>query len=91
MIFKETLIKKLGLENLSEEEKLKVLEETSDIVFDRVLIRLMNELSEEEANEFNNLLENEKEDEVAKVLYAKFPNINDIFDEEIEKVKEELA
>ncbi|MDD3046351.1 MAG: hypothetical protein PHH88_01625 [Candidatus Pacebacteria bacterium] len=91
MIFKETLIKRLQLENASKKEQLAILEKTADLVMDKTLIRLMKEMSEEEAKQMNDLLNDQKEKEVAIFLYKKFPNINDIFDEEIENIKEELV
>ncbi len=91
MISKETLNEKLDLENIPSEEKLNILEDAADVVLDRTLLRLMNELNEDEANQINELLENDKQGEVAKILYQKFPNINDIFDEEIDIIKAQLV
>jgi len=91
MILKETIIQILNLEKESEEEQIKILEEVSGIVLDKALLRLMDEMSEEEAMRINDFLDNGKQEEVALFLYKKFPNINDIFDEEIEKIKEELV
>lgn len=91
MILKETIIQILNLEKESEEEQIKILEEVSGIVLDKALLRLMDEMSEEEAMQINDFLDNGKQEEVALFLYKKFPNINDIFDEEIENIKEELV
>ncbi|MDD4661876.1 MAG: hypothetical protein PHG24_01165 [Candidatus Pacebacteria bacterium] len=91
MISQKTLIQLLNLENVSEDEQMRILEKVSDIVLDKALVRLMNELEEEEAKKLNELLDNGKQDEVAIFLYNKFPNINDIFDEEIEKIKGKLV
>lgn len=91
MLFKETLIQKLKLENLSNGEKLEIIDKAADVVLDKVLLRIMNELTDEEAKEMNELFESGEEEKIAQVLYKKFPNINDIFDEEIEKTKEDLG
>lgn len=90
MIFKQTLIEKLGLENIPSKERVSILEKVADIVLDRTLLKLTKELSTEEAKQINELLENDKQDEVAVILYQKFPNINDIFDEQIDIIKAEL-
>ena len=87
MISKETLIQKLELEDVPNANKIKILEKAADIVLDKTLLRLMNELEEEESVQINELLNNNEQDKVAMYLYEKFPNINDIFDEEIEKIK----
>ncbi|MFA7142019.1 MAG: DUF5663 domain-containing protein [Candidatus Paceibacterota bacterium] len=86
----KTLFNELGLENIDTEEKEKILEQTADIVLERVLLRLMNELEEEDAKDLNELLEKGKDEEVATILYEKFPNIDEIFNEEINKFKQEL-
>ncbi|MGI6341148.1 MAG: hypothetical protein ACOX0B_02995 [Minisyncoccales bacterium] len=91
MISKETIIQELKLENIPNEEKFEIMDKTADIVLDRVLLRLMNELNESEAMELNELIENDKQDEAAINLYQKFPNLDEIFDEEIKKIREELV
>lgn len=91
MISQKTLIQLLHLENVPEEEQMRILEKVSDIVLDKALVRLMNEMEEEEAKKLNELLDSGNQGDVAVFLYNKFPNINDIFDEEIEKIKEKLV
>lgn len=91
MISRQTLIEKLDLENIPNEQKLSILEKAADIVLDRTLLRLTKELNIEEVEKMNELLESDKQDEVATMLYQKFPNINDIFDEEINIIKAQLV
>ena len=64
----KTLFNELGLENIDTEEKEKILEQTADIVLERVLLRLMNELEEEDAKDLNELLEKGKDEEVATIF-----------------------
>lgn len=90
MDLKKTLFNELGLENIDTEEKEKILEQTADIVLERVLLRLMQSLEEESAKDLNELLEKGKDEEVATILYEKFPHIDEVFDEEINKFKQEL-
>lgn len=90
MISKQTLIEKLGLQDISNKDQLEILDKAADIILDRALLRLMNELNEEEARHLNELLNNNDQEKVAKALYIKFPNIDEIFDEEIENIKKEL-
>lgn len=91
MISRQTLIEKLDLENIPNEQKLSILEKAADIVLDRTLLRLTKDLNTEEIEKMNELLESDKQDEVATMLYQKFPNINDIFDEEINIIKAQLV
>jgi len=61
-----------------------------DLLLDRVLSRMMNELNEEEASKVNKLLEKDLQGEVSSFFYEKFPNMNDFFEEEIKSIQEEI-
>ncbi|HOI59930.1 MAG TPA: hypothetical protein PKU93_01245 [Candidatus Pacearchaeota archaeon] len=91
MISRQTLIEKLDLESIPNEQKLNILEKAADIVLEKTLLRLTKELNTEEVEKMNELLESDKQGEVAIMLYKKFPNINDIFDEEINIIKAQLV
>lgn len=90
MDFKKTLLEELDLQDIPDEKKKELLEKTADVVFGNVLLQLLNELNDEEAKELNRLLEAEKQDEAGHFLYNKFPNLDQMFDAEIKRIKEKL-
>ncbi|MDD3032755.1 MAG: hypothetical protein PHF88_02190 [Candidatus Pacebacteria bacterium] len=61
-----------------------------EILLDRVLSRMMNELEGEDAIKVNNLLEKDLQEEVSSFFYERFPNMNDFFEEEIKNIQEEI-
>ena len=85
------LIKLLGLELLPLEEKTKILQQTSELVQKRLMVRLLQELTEKEQEEFLNLVNaNGQDGKKEQFMSQHFPQINQMMDEEINKVKEEL-
>ena len=77
------LIKELGLENLPVERQEKLVEEMSDVVYGRILLRIVDELSEEEAEELNNLFDKGGMEKVDEYLRDKVPDFVSILEEEI--------
>lgn len=90
-ILKQNIIKELGLDKLSEKEQEEVLLNIGRIIFQSVLIRTMEELSDKDKNEFEKILSEKQNDEGAILgfLQSKLPNLNDIVNEEVAKFKQE--
>ena len=87
------IIQDLGLDKLSAEEQAKALMEVGKIIFQRVILRVMDELSEEDKNEFDKLLDEKMNDETAilNFLQSKLPNFNDLVNEEVAGFKKESS
>ncbi|HEC30601.1 MAG TPA: hypothetical protein ENI66_01135 [Candidatus Yonathbacteria bacterium] len=93
-ILQKNIIKELGLENLPEDKREEVYLRISKIIYQNIIIRVVEILSEEEQDEFNKLLdevaqEEGESDKVLEFLMAKINNFDDIVAEEIVRFKEE--
>ncbi|MDP3014995.1 MAG: DUF5663 domain-containing protein [bacterium] len=90
-ILQKNIIKDLGLDKLSEKEQEESLLSIGRIIFQSVLIRVMEELDEAGKDEFEKILEEKPNDEEAilNFLRSKLPNLDEIVDEEVAKFKQE--
>lgn len=88
-LLNENIIGLLGLEALPDEEKLSLLNKMSELVWKRVLLRIMERFSEEEARELEAILNDEEK--VFQYLSDKSPDFLDILKEEIVKIKAEMV
>lgn len=86
----KNIIKELGLDDLSVEEQEKLLEEMAEIVYKKILLRVVNRLSEEEIAELNNLLDKKDYEKVNSYIEEKIPDFMEIFKQEIETFQEEI-
>ena len=82
------IINALKLENLPDIEKAELLNEMSQLVQDRVILRMVKDLSETDAQEFNEIKEDDQEGQL-NFLENKFPNLLNIINEEIKVVRKE--
>lgn len=90
-ILQKNIIKDLGIENLPEKEQEEILLSIGRIIFQSVLIRVMDELTEKEKDKFEKILTEKQNDEKAILgfLQEKVPNLNEIVNEEVAKFKQE--
>ncbi|MEA2092561.1 MAG: DUF5663 domain-containing protein [Patescibacteria group bacterium] len=90
-ILKQNIIKDLGLDSLPEEEQKKAFLKIGEIIFSGVLSRVLDELSDEEAAEFEKIISEKPDDEetVMGFMKAKVSNLDEIVNEEITKFKKE--
>ncbi len=90
-ILQENIIKDLGLENLPQKEQEEALLNVGRIIFQSILIRVMEELDEAGKNEFEKILTEKPNDEeaVLNFLQSKLPNLNEIVNDEVLKFKQE--
>ncbi len=88
---KTDLVKELGLENLPEKDQREILLSFSKIVFQAIMLRLLDEMPDETKEELGKLLEEKPEDDEAlyNFLKEKVPNFDRICAEEIAKLKAE--
>jgi len=90
-LLEANLIKLLELELLPLDKKVKILQQTAELVQKRLMVRLLNQLNDTEQKEFLDLLDAEgREAEKEEFLARHFPNLEELMDEEIVKVKGDL-
>lgn len=90
---KQKIIQDLGLDNLPENQQEEVILNIAKIIFQAVLIRIIENLNKEEKDEFEKSLIEKSDDEQAMLdfLQLKIPNLNEIINEEIIKLKKEIT
>ncbi|MFA7169420.1 MAG: hypothetical protein WC178_01040 [Candidatus Paceibacterota bacterium] len=79
----------LGLDFLDKEKRASTMTEIVALISNRAGLRIIKEFSEEEAEKFNQIPENNLE-EMENYILAKNPNAKNIFEEEAQKTKEDL-
>jgi ribosomal protein S17E len=91
-IAKVDLIKELGIDKLPEEKREHVLMQMGEIIQQRTLLRLAEEMADEQKDEFNKVLDENKEDpeKVTEYLQTNFPELDKIVMEEIGRYKQEI-
>ncbi|MBI4691842.1 MAG: hypothetical protein HY773_00110 [Candidatus Terrybacteria bacterium] len=90
-ILQKNIISDLGLDKLSEKEQEEALQSIGRIIFQSVLIRVMEEMDDKGKDEFEKVLSEKPNDEEAilNFLQTKLPNLNEIVNEEVAKFKQE--
>jgi len=90
-LLQKNIISLLGLESLSEEKKIQLLEKLSELVFKRTMVRVMELLPEEGQEELSKLVDEGDSEKTNAFIVEKIPNFEEIMNEEIVAVKEEMA
>ncbi len=81
----------LGLQNLDEEKRTRILAKMNEVVGEMVIIRVMDELPEEDKIGFNKLVESQAEKDKIDAFLSERINLEKIVLEEAVKFKEKLA
>lgn len=84
------LIKELGAENFSQENKEELLKNYSTVLEKRISDRLMSELSEEQLKEMSALIEDKKTKEADQYLLDNIEDIEFIVRDEVRKFKKHI-
>ncbi len=92
-ILQKNITKELGLENLPEDKRDEIYLRISKIIYQNIMIRVVDALKEEDRDEFNKLLDEdikaeEESDKILEFLRSKIENFDNIVAEEIVKFKE---
>lgn len=87
----QNIIQALGLDNLPEEEKNKMLEEMGRVVYQNIILRVLEELKEEDKDEFDAFLEKNSDNQEAiyEFLKSKIPNLDELAAQEVEKFRKD--
>jgi Mg/Co/Ni transporter MgtE len=84
------IISELHLEYLSEAEQEDLITEMSEVVYEKIILRLIDKLTPDDVISLSNLLDLEKYDEAGNFLSEKVKNFETIIDEEITEFQDEL-
>lgn len=83
------LIAELGLQALPDGKKEEMVLRIGEIIQQNVVLRILSEMSESDKDEFEKVLGDENGEKTLEFLQAKFPNLNQVAEEEISKFKQE--
>lgn len=81
----------MGLENMPLKNKVTILNQLVQLVQKRIMLRLVNMLSDIELKDFSNVIDTGTQEEFGDFIQNKIPNYEDIVMEESLKVKDEMA
>lgn len=91
-ILKKNILADLGIDKLPEKDQEEALLMIGRIIFQAVLLRVMDELGATEKTKFEKLLSSEKDqDKILNFLKENVPNLEQIAQEEIAKFKSESS
>ncbi|MDD3386377.1 MAG: DUF5663 domain-containing protein [Candidatus Pacebacteria bacterium] len=87
----EGAIKELGLDILSEEERAEIIEKMTNLVCDKLMLKLISRISDEEIEEANDVMSGTDEKKKADFLAIKMPDFLSVIEEEVNSAKKEIS
>jgi succinate dehydrogenase flavin-adding protein (antitoxin of CptAB toxin-antitoxin module) len=84
------LFESLGAKDIPNEEKGELLAKMMDLVQKRVVVRISEQLNDEQIKEFERLVEAGDDEATEKYLEAQVPDYDRLFVEEAKKLRHEL-
>lgn len=89
---KETIVKQLGLENLSPDKQNEAIERIGKIIFQGTLMKILQTMNAEDQKELEQKLGAAKsEEDIMSFLKEKVPNLEMLVQEEAKRFKEEMS
>lgn len=89
-IIQQNIIQELGLQDLPEATQIKLLTQMTESVLKRIIIEVLEKLSEKEREEFEKLQEKGNVKEMDKFLKEKIPNYEEMVQDIVEDFKNEM-
>lgn len=86
----DELLRELGLGDLPPQEKSKMFNQIYETLEMRVGVKLADQMSDEQLNEFEGYIERNDEAGALKWLETNFPNYKQVVADELEKLKAEI-
>jgi len=83
------LIAELGLQALPDDKKEEMVLRIGELIQQNVVLRIISEMPEGDKDEFEKVLGEDNGEKTMEFLQAKFPNLNQVAEEEIAKFKQE--
>lgn len=92
-IIQKNIVKELGLDRLPLEKQQKAMVEIGNIIFQRVILRVVEKLSPEEQEEMSKVMDQEKEQEgkLLEFLRGKISGFDEMVNEEVVAFKTESS
>ena len=87
---KENIIKILGIESMPDERKVQIVNQVTELVLKRLMIRILEVLDEAKQKEFAALLEKGEQQGIAGFIQTNVPNFPQWMNEELQKIKGDL-
>jgi len=78
------------LESFTLGKQEEIVMKIAEIVYDRVLLRILTKLTDQEARQLSQLIDQNRKDDVDKMLKGKFPDFEGLLKEEIILTQKEL-
>ncbi len=86
---KNNIANVLNIDNLPEADQEKILADIGSVIFQNVLMRVLEKMSEKDQNSFEKLLDqNGTPEEIFNFLNSKTKNLSEIIEEEATKFKD---
>lgn len=86
----QNIIKELGLEELSEEDRADIVISMSESVLKRIAVNVLEKLSDADREEFEKLQENASPDQIDAFLQSKIENYEQIVEDTVIEFKNEM-
>ncbi len=86
----ESIIKELGLENLPEDEQAELLTTMTESILKRITISVLEQLTEEEKIEFDQVRDSDDPEKISNFLREKIVNYDEMVENIIKNFKEEM-
>lgn len=86
----DSLLQDIGLGDLPEEERKKLLAQFHEMLEMRVGVRLAQKMSDEQLDEFETFIDTNDQPGAVKWLETNFPNYKEVVGEEYDKLKKEM-
>jgi hypothetical protein len=84
------LIKELNLDHLPLEKQEEIIDEMSEVVYDRIILRVLGTLTEEDAVNLTKLVEEGKEFEITDILSKKVSDFEGLLRRELLDFQHEI-
>ncbi len=85
----QNIIEEFGLGGLPEEKQAELLTAMTESVLKRITIKILEQLSDEDRDEFDKLRETDEPDKITEFLRAKISDYDQMVEEVIRQFKEE--
>lgn len=86
----QNILQELGLQDLPEATQIKLLTQMTESVLKRITVRVLEQLSEQDREEFDKLQASGDAEKVDQFLKAKIPNYEQMLKEVVAEFKEEM-
>ena len=87
----QNIIKILGIESLPDDRKAVLVDQMTDLVQKRLLLRILDSFSDAQRTKFEVLIDENDQEKLNDFLAASAPKLGDWLVEEVNQIKQEMA